>query len=246
MERRRADGTADPYHFSSPTGKKRVAWPPARAYMTRVDDVLSDPARGRLFRALAELRRPAATQELAELVSRHPNSVRVQLQRLERAGLIERRSVHQARGRPRHSWAIRPEAPPASVAPDAHSDLSRWLARATLGAHALVDVGAAGREIGRGLAPEAGAADARAVMHDALSALGFAPRDESPGLHRFRYVLTNCPYRDAVAENAAVVCTLHRGITQGLLDRVDPGSRVTAFVARDPVTAGCVIEAGAG
>ena len=71
------------------------------------------------------------------------------------------------------------------------------------GAHALVDVAAAGREIGRDLAPEAGAADARTAMRDALSALGFAPRDESPGAHRFRYVLTNCPYRDAAAENAA-------------------------------------------
>jgi predicted ArsR family transcriptional regulator len=112
--------------------------------------------------------------------------------------------------------------------------------------HALADVAAAGREIGRGLAPDPGAGDARTAMHDALSALGFAPRDESPGPHRFRYVLTNCPYRDAVAENAAVVCTLHRGITQGLLDRIDPESRVTAFVPHDPFTAGCVIEAGTG
>ncbi len=211
-----------------------------------MDDVLSDPARGRLFTALGELRRPALTQELADLVGRHPNSVRVQLQRLERAGLIECRTVHQARGRPRHTWAIRPEARPAGVAPEAHSDLSRWLARALRESHALVDVAATGREIGRDLAPEAGAADARTVMHDALSALGFAPRDESPGPRSLRYVLTNCPYRDAVAENAAVVCTLHRGITQGLLDRVAPESRVTAFVPHDPFSAGCIVEADAG
>ena len=55
----------------------------------------------------------------------------------------------------------------------------------------------------------------------------------------------NCPYREAVAENPRVVCTLHRGITQGLLDRLDPASRVTAFVARDPFTAGCLIELAA-
>jgi len=61
-----------------------------------------------------------------------------------------------------------------------------------------------------------------------------------------RYVLANCPYRDAVAENPAVVCTLHRGITQGLLDRLDPPSRLTSFVARDPYQAGCSIEIATG
>lgn len=213
--------------------------------MTRVNDVLSDPTRGRLFGALGELRRAASTQELAQLVGRHPNSVRVQLQRLERAGLIECRKVQQVRGRPRHTWTIQPEARPGDIAPEAHADLSRWLARAMRGGHALADVEAAGREIGRDLAPESGSGGSRQRMQDALAALGFAPRDESPGPQRLRYVLTNCPYRDAVAENAAVVCTLHRGITQGLLDRLDPKQHVTAFVARDPFTAGCLIEAAA-
>ena len=171
----------------------------------------------------------------------------MQLQRLERAGLVERRSVQQARGRPRHTWAIRPEARPAGVAPEAHSDLSRWLARAMRAAHALVDVDAAGREIGRDLAPEAGAADAARRRCTTRSPRWASRRATSrPGRRRaFATSSANCPYRDAVAENAAVVCTLHRGITQGLLDRLDPASRVTAFVARDPFTAGCLIELAA-
>ena len=56
--------------------------------------------------------------------------------------------------------------------------------------------------------------------------------------------LGNCPYRDAVRENQAVICMLHRGITLGLLDVLDPHAKLTDFVPRDPDTAGCLIELG--
>lgn len=207
------------------------------------DDVLASPIRARLFSALAELRRPATTQELAALAGRHPNTVRVQLQRMEAAGLIECRQERRPRGRPRHRWAILPSARPGGAAPEAHGHLSRWLARAMSRSHGLPDVEAAGRVIGRELAPEAPAGGVREAMQDALTALGFAPQRETTG-DRLRYVLGNCPYREAVAENPAVVCTLHRGITQGLLDRLHPETALKSFVARDPYTAGCLIELG--
>jgi hypothetical protein len=35
---------------------------------------------------------------------------------------------------------------------------------------------------------------------------------------------------------------LHRGITRGLLERLDPHAELTAFVARDPYSAGCLVE----
>jgi predicted ArsR family transcriptional regulator len=59
---------------------------------------------------------------------------------------------------------------------------------------------------------------------------------------RLRFVLRNCPYREAVPQNPPVICTLHRGITQGLLDRLGPQATLTGFVARDPQLAGCEIE----
>jgi predicted ArsR family transcriptional regulator len=206
------------------------------------DDVLAAPIRARLFAALAALRRPATTRELAGQVGRHANTARVQLQRLAEAGLIECRTEPQARGRPRHTWAILPGARPGGAAPEAHADLSRWLARALREGHALSDVEAAGREIGRGLAPRRVEGGVRQAMQDALTALGFAPRSEATDADGLRYVLCNCPYRDAVAENQPVVCTLHRGMTRGLLDRLAPERSLTAFVAKDPLSAGCLIE----
>ena len=77
------------------------------------DHVLAHSIRMRLFQALAELRRPATTQELAARVGRHPNTVRVQLQRLCDVVLLERRDSPQPRGRPRQEWLIAATARPA-------------------------------------------------------------------------------------------------------------------------------------
>jgi hypothetical protein len=38
------------------------------------------------------------------------------------------------------------------------------------------------------------------------------------------------------------VCTLHRGLTRGLLDELAPFARLTAFVPEDSERAGCLIE----
>jgi hypothetical protein len=48
--------------------------------------------------------------------------------------------------------------------------------------------------------------------------------------------------RDAVRESQQIVCTLHRGMTRGLLDAVSPKTKLAAFVPRDPYAAGCEIE----
>lgn len=209
------------------------------------DDLLALPIRARLFAALSELRRPATTQELARRVGRHHNPVRVQLQRLADAGLLERRTVRQPRGRPRHEWAIAATARPAGEAPQAHGQLGRWLARAIRAGGGLEGIEAGGRAIGRELAPAAGRPVGEA-MRDALTALGFAPRTERPAAGRLRYVLENCPYRDAVRENPAAVCTLHRGLTRGLLDRLGPKVDLADFVARDPYAAGCLVDLAGG
>jgi predicted ArsR family transcriptional regulator len=206
------------------------------------DDPLSDPLRARLFRELGELRRPATTQELAARVDRHPNTVRIQLRRLADVGLLERQITRQQRGRPRDEWAIARDARPAGRAPQAYLQLSRWLARAAGASADLAAIERAGRDIGRELAPEASARGTAAAMRDALTALGFAPRQETVAPRGLRYTLANCPYREAVRQNQPAVCSLHRGITTGLLDRIDPGARLSGFVAKDPYAAGCLVE----
>ena len=43
-------------------------------------------------------------------------------------------------------------------------------------------------------------------------------------------------------ERQPLVCGLHRGITRGLLDALDPNTKLVGFVPKDPEFAGCLIE----
>jgi predicted ArsR family transcriptional regulator len=209
----------------------------------RPDDALAQPTRARLFTVLEELRRPTGTDELAERLGLHPNGVRAHLERLREAGLVTRDRPRQRRGRPRDMWTVASDARPGGDPPTAYADLGRWLARAIApGKTRLRAVEATGREIGRDLAADAGAASAEGRMHATLVSLGFQPEREIDPEGQLTYRLRNCPYRDAVRENQPVVCTLHRGITRGLLDAIAPETRLAGFVPRDPDTAGCLIE----
>lgn len=212
----------------------------------RPEDLLAQPTRARLFGLLCELRRPASTEELAGRLELHPNGVRVHLDRLRDGGLVERERDRRPRGRPRDMWLVSPEATPGGGPPTAYAQLGQWLARAiTPGRSSLSKIESTGRQIGRELAPDAqGSAEgsAEASLHGALAALGFQPRRESHTPQRLTYRLCNCPYRDAARENPQVICGLHRGITRGLLDELDPTSRLTAFAPAEPAHAGCLIE----
>ncbi|HET7177989.1 MAG TPA: helix-turn-helix domain-containing protein [Solirubrobacterales bacterium] len=212
------------------------------------DDVLAQPTRARIFALLVEHRASVGTEALAEQLDLHPNGVRRHLERLQRAGLVERRRSRGERGRPGDRWSVAAGAHPGGERPSGYADLARWLARALPAApRRLREVEKTGREIGRELAP-AGAGDPVECFREAIAALGFQPMveegkrvegEESGG--GFACRLDNCPYRDSVRENPDVVCTLHRGITEGLLAELDPGARLVRFEPRDPDRAGCLV-----
>lgn len=205
-------------------------------------DPLAQPTRARLFALLGELARPASTAELAERLELHPNGVRIHLELLEQAGLVTRARERRPRGRPRDAWAVAPEGRPAGEAPRAYGDLGRWLVRALRSPRTGPDhMEETGREIGRELAP-AGATEASESLPVALAALGFQPDTCCATDGSMTVTLHNCPYRDAVRESPEVVCALHRGITGGLLEVIEPGSRLTGFTPRDPDRAGCLIQ----
>lgn len=206
------------------------------------EDVLAQPTRARLFARLASLGRPAGTDELAAELGLHPSGVRVHLERLLVAGLISRDRVRQSLGRPRDSWSIAPDSRPGGQPPDAYRQLARWLARSIPPTpRRLREVERAGRQLGRELVDERRQSRSEDAMGRTLTALGFAPQRERRKRATVLFRLGNCPYREAVRENQRVVCELHRALTLGLLDQLDPGARLIDFVPKDPDRAGCVI-----
>lgn len=204
---------------------------------------LAQPTRAQLFRLLNDLRRPAGTEELADRLKLHRNGVRLHLERLAEAGLVARETTRQARGRPRDMWSIAPDASPGGDPPSGYASLGRWLTQVLArGKTSQRAVEAAGREIGRGLAPDGGSGSPEQQLHQVFVTLGFQPRREPEPAGGLTYRLCNCPYRDAASESQAVVCTLHRGITRGLLDALEPSTKLTSFEPHDPYEAGCLVR----
>jgi predicted hydrocarbon binding protein len=139
-----------------------------------------------------------------------------------------------------------PAGPPGNVRPDAYADLARWLARATPASRGrLREIERTGREIGRELAP-ADSHDPPEAFRRVFALMGFQPRMEIQRAGEFACRLENCPYRDSVRENADLICTLHRGITAGLLAETDRKAKLTRFEPHDPDRAGCLVEVAGG
>lgn len=206
------------------------------------EDPLAQPTRARIFALLTELKEPTSTDDLAAQLGLHPNGVRIHLERLSEAGLVERSQLRAGRGRPGDRWMVAADAQPAGQPPSGYANLAVWLARAIPpGRTRLREVERTGREIGRELAPK-GTGDPAEGLRQSLAALGFQPSMDVKADGSLTCSLENCPYRDSVRQNADVVCTLHRGITAGVLEQLDPKAKLTNFVPHDPDRAGCLIE----
>ncbi len=209
------------------------------------EGALAHPTRARVFGLLVERRGPAGTDELAADLGLHPNGVRRHLERLEQAGMVIRSRVRKGQGRPRDSWTVAADARPGGEPAHGYADLAGWLARAMpSGDSGLRQIEQRGREIGRELAPAEGGKPVEA-FRDAFAALGFEPvlAERKGG---FSCRLENCPYKSTVRERADVVCTLHRGITAGLLEVLDADASLDDFQPRDPEQAGCLVEVSGG
>lgn len=206
---------------------------------------LAQPTRARIFAFLADRRVAASTEEIATALQLHPNGIRRHLERLVAAGLLERRRSQGGPGRPGDRWRIAAGARPGGESPSGDADLARWLARAFPSSIAGEnEVERVGHEIGGELVPE-GAGDPVETFGEVFAALGFQPVLKVKTDGSFTCKLTNCPYRDSVRENADVICTLHRGITAGLLAKLDPQATLVRFDPRDPDRAGCMVGVSA-
>jgi len=188
---------------------------------------------------------PLDTATIAGRLGLHPNGVRVVLQRLEHRGVIAREEARGGVGRPRALWRLTPRAIAEADLPHTGWAMARSLARVIPATPSrLREVEEAGNEMGVELAGQLGQATGggtREALGTALEALGFAPERTDEGTLS-RYRLTTCPYADAVRENPAVVCTLHRGIVRGVLGSISPDARLTGFEPKDPDIAGCIVE----
>ena len=183
---------------------------------------LGDETRFSMYRELAGSTRGCSAQELADSLGLHANTVRLHLDRLREAGLVDVEAIHRGTvGRPTHIYSLAPGAPGLGFDPPSYTLLSGLLA-------ALAErVGADGEEateIGRAWGVEAGRRTRSRSCVKALAGemerLGFEPELETGGRR------TTPTWRSPFARSASwprptrLVCNLHRGISEGIVAEV--------------------------
>jgi predicted ArsR family transcriptional regulator len=195
---------------------------------SQIHKALADDTRYRLYRYLGLSGRPVSVRELSRRLSLHPNTVRPHLRRLEEAGLVSREiRKGQAVGRPQTLFQA------VEVATGEGRDyrlLAEMLAGLFRDRRDIQRAAGLAREWGgylvtrRGAKPGVRLAAGRnlALLQEAMAAAGFEPRFRRQGRKAVEVTLRMCPFRDLVDEHRELVCTLHRGLLEGMLGGLKP------------------------
>jgi predicted ArsR family transcriptional regulator len=199
---------------------------------------LGDETRFAMYRELATSTTPLSAQDLADALGLHANTVRLHLERLREAGLVDVEAIHRGTvGRPQHLYSLAPGAPGLGFDPPAHALLAGLLAAMAeqMGANAE-----AAKATGRAWGVEAGKRTPSRSCLDSLAAelarLGFEPAaDEDLGPDgSARIDFLHCPFRELAEAYPELVCNLHRGLCEGVVDQTGEGSVVGFSTLYEP------------
>jgi predicted ArsR family transcriptional regulator len=193
---------------------------------------LGDETRFAMYRELASSTTPLSAQDLADALGLHANTVRLHLERLRDVGLVDVEAIHRGTvGRPQHRYSLAPGAPGLGFDPPAHALLAGLLAAMAeqLGADAD-DAAATGHAWGVAAGKRTKNRACLRVLADELARLGFEPAaDEDVGEDgTARIDFLHCPFRELAEAYPELVCNLHRGLCEGVVEQAGSGS-VTGF-----------------
>jgi len=226
--------------------------------------LLADRSRYSIYQELAGSPEPLSTTDISSRLNLHPNTVRLHLEKMRDAGLVEGApDRHGMVGRPQHRWRSIDPAAPLGLEPAAPLGLEhagfRLLAQllAELAADSQLKPGTAAavgrRHIAdRSITSSAGASGLEALISE-FAQLGFDPAVEpgrpssADGSGIAGISFTSCPFRELAVRYPDVVCELHRGIAEGLCGQRPVSGEVVSFsslVDQDPCRVEVSFKAG--
>jgi predicted ArsR family transcriptional regulator len=199
---------------------------------------LGDNTRYAIYLELARSPVPLSTGDIAATLDLHPNTVRPHLERMREIGLLEVDADSRGTvGRPQHRYSLAADAPSLGLEPSTF----RLLAGLLAGAAALAGVeseqaATVGREQGRMAAALRVDADSCVdALVAELTDLGFDPAVGEDGAMT-SIAFTHCPFRELAEAYPELVCHLHRGIVEGLVEEWGDATvdRFATLADRDP------------
>jgi predicted ArsR family transcriptional regulator len=199
-----------------------------------VHKALADDTRNRLYRYIGLAGRPVSVREMSRRLGLHPNTLRPHLRRLEEAGLVSHAVSKTATvGRPQTLYSIR-ESEGREFGD--YRLLAEMLCGLVQGRKAMEQAEGLARQWGSYLLahgqPKPGGRqqDTRslAVLQDAMARAGFDPRFRRED-GAIEVTLRTCPFRDLADEHRDLVCTLHRGLVEGMLEGLKPPLSLREF-----------------
>lgn len=224
---------------------------------------LGDPTRYAVFRYVDEARGPVGVAEITDHFGLNHNAIRQHLGKLRDAGLVvEELSEPSGPGRPSLRYRPTPGAADRWDGTSPYEELSLMLIELVRSGGTPREVG---RQAGRRLARRHGPhADPVQVLEAVARKLGFEPRAR-PRRDGVDIVLDRCPFAASVTVAPEIVCDLHRGLAEGVVETAGgsgkaggsdgaigsgaagaantsaPTIAVTDLVIRPPRRAGCRI-----
>lgn len=211
---------------------------------------LGDNTRYAIYLELARSPVPLSTAEIADSLDLHPNTVRPHLERMRDVGLLDVDADSQGTvGRPQHRWSLAPDAPSLGLEPSGFRLLARLLAgvaaTAGLDSETVAQVGRLQGRAAGAARVAAGTQSCLEVLVDELADLGFDPAVGDDGSVT-TVAFTHCPFQELAEMFPELVCHLHRGIVEGILQGV-PNAEVAmgAFATladRDPCRVELVVR----
>ena len=201
---------------------------PAETRAPEIHKALADDTRYRLYRYIGLAGRPVSIREMSRRLSLHPNTLRPHLRRLEEAGLLSREVRKTAAvGRPQTLYSLR--EPEVEEGRD-YRLLAEMLCALLRGKRALEQAHALAAQWGSYLVVQGGPKPGirlpprrnLAILQEALSRAGFDPRFRRLAGSAIEISMRDCPFRDLADDYRELVCTLHRGLVDGMLAGLKP------------------------
>ena len=191
---------------------------------------LGDNTRYAIYLELARSPLPLTTAEIADILDLHVNTVRPHLERMREVNLL--RVDTEARGqvgRPQHRYSLAADAPSLGLEPSPFPMLTGVLLQAAAeGGLDGEDLADAAREQGRADARrwERGTVTLEALIVEQAK-LGFDPEvvEDDDGA---TVAFAHCPFRSLAEAHPDLVCRVHCGLVEGLVDELG-GATVREF-----------------